>query len=711
MNTTRRLAQAAVEQDLFGPEGLQETADVQAPAGYELVREIGRGGFGAVYLARDTTLDRPAAIKFLHDAGPADLERFRREARFAARVNDPSIVQVYGLGEAAERPYIAMQYVDGDNLASAELDPAGYVRVLREVAQALKHAHAEGIVHRDIKPENILIDRNGHAAITDFGIARDLRGTQGETMSRQGQIIGTPGLMPPEQARGDIQSIDARSDIYSLGATLYFKLTGRYPFVATNIVDALHAVIHDPPLMPRSLNAAIPRSLEAIVMKCMQKRREDRYQSMAEVVEAFDRFLADGSVGHESSAWFRKLVGTRGLAEETEETDDQASDPYWTVGVEIVREIAMWDANVYRVSGSLERAFERLDRTCERLRAILARRPELAWARFYHGVALFRRGRLYDALDEMECSIDRVRNVAGAYFELGRLYLALALREQHAARQHITPIGVDHELETVRGRLDQAAVALAEADRLDGELPSWHAGYAEAVARLAHSDFDGCAETCDRLLEREPDVEEIWKLRGDALRLAGRDPFQSYDRALDVRRSYFEALYGRAEAHLARGDVEAAREDLRRACAIHPEFADGLALLAGTYRDDGGDLHEGRTIAQRARALDPGSYDAHVVLAEIEIGLGRRGDGADWLASARETLARAAGLPGCQNRVMLLKATAWLEEARLAVREGRDPAPGLDAARALCDTAGQAVNDDAQWIDLRRAVEETRRLR
>ncbi|MHC4415997.1 MAG: protein kinase domain-containing protein [Planctomycetota bacterium] len=701
----------AVERDLVGPDALLEPQRPAAPEGYRLLRRLGQGGCGEVYLARDTRLDRPVAIKFLTDAGPADLERFRREARYTARLNDPSIVQVYELGEVETRPYIAMQYIDGGNLGDAELDTVGVVQILREVALALKHAHAVGIVHRDIKPENILLDSHGRTYLTDFGIARNLDGASSETISHPGQIMGTPGLMPPEQARGEIQAVDARSDIYSLGATLYLKLTGHYPFEATNLVDVLHAVIHERAPLPRSYNASIPRSLEAIVVKCMHKSREDRYQRIEEVVLELDRFLSGGQVGSESSAWFRQLVGNVAGGPPPESVDETGADPYWTVGLEIVRDLSAWDADLYRVSGSLSRSFARLDAIRERLDRILAARPDTAWARFYRGVALFRRGRLPEALEDMERAIDRVNNLAGAYFELGRLYLALHLKEQHVARKHLSRIGIEDGLRSSLGRLEQAVMAFQEAQRLRGELPSWLADCTRAVARLAESDYRGCVKVCDQILAQEPDAEAVWKLRGDAKRLAGEDPFESYDRALDVRRSYFEALYAKAEAHLAGGRIEEARTALRRAREIHPQFADATALEARTYlvearrdrRREGLDL--GLRLAEEALAQDGRNYDAAVTLAEIKIEKGRRSAEDQWLSSALATLARAVELEGCPNRAHLLAAQTMLERARLARSHGGDPRSDLEAVMALCRDEGAQVSDNEPWEAIRREAE------
>ncbi|MGH7162164.1 MAG: serine/threonine-protein kinase, partial [Planctomycetota bacterium] len=290
----RELARLAVETGLLEAAVLDPAAHPPAPWRYEIERRLGSGGCGTVYLARDVELQRPVAIKYLLDARPLDAERFFREARFAARLNNPSVVKIYDAGEAEGHPYIVMQYIAGGNLASVDLDLPSAVRVTRQVAAALQHAHAEGIVHRDIKPENILVDAEQRAFLTDFGIARDLRGEIGATISREGQIMGTPALMPPEQALGDVHSIDARSDVYALGATLYTKLAGRHPFIAGNVVDLLHAVVHDEPPHPRRFNAFIPRELEEAILRCLRKRREDRYASMGEVVAALDRSLSAG---------------------------------------------------------------------------------------------------------------------------------------------------------------------------------------------------------------------------------------------------------------------------------------------------------------------------------------------------------------------------------------------------------------------------------
>jgi tetratricopeptide (TPR) repeat protein len=228
-------------------------------------------------------------------------------------------------------------------------------------------------------------------------------------------------------------------------------------------------------------------------------------------------------------------------------------------------------------------------------------------------------------------------------------------------------------------------------------LRAWHEAYAAAVARLAEEGSDGCRAACDGILHEEPDREEIWKLRGDAMRLAGDldGARASYDRAIEIRRSDWESLDARAEVSRRRGDRAAARADLERACAIQPRFAGGLALAALTHLD------EARALAYRAIATDLASYAAAVALAEIEIERGRDGHGEAPFAAALDALARAGALPGCQNRVSLLVAQANLGVARSRVARAADPAEAIDVVRRLCAGAAANVENSAPWESVR----------
>jgi predicted Ser/Thr protein kinase len=283
---------------------------------YSIEGELGRGGMGVVYRARDERLQRPVALKFLPAEFTEDAERKRRflqEARAACAVNHPSIAQVYDVDEGEEGVYIAMELIEGRTLRSLigarELDLLGALEVAIQVAGGLGRAHDAGIVHRDIKAENIMVTPDGHAKILDFGLAKLLDGGAGagdpaapslsdrETAlrTRMGVVVGTLQYMSPEQARG--QAVDPRSDIFSLGVVLYEMVTGQPPFQGETALDTLHAIAFEETRPVTALRSNLPPSLQRVVARCLRKRREDRYphaEALAEELKLVRREVESG---------------------------------------------------------------------------------------------------------------------------------------------------------------------------------------------------------------------------------------------------------------------------------------------------------------------------------------------------------------------------------------------------------------------------------
>ncbi len=267
---------------------------------FTILREIGHGGMGVVYLARDDKLDRPVALKVL----PADSsdavarERFLREGRTAARLAHPNIVPIYRADELGGIAFFTMAFVDGESLADrvrdrGPLQPADAVRILREVAWALAYAHARGVIHRDVKPENVLLERaTGRALVTDFGIARTAESVSGEQkLTQAGAVLGTLQYMSPEQVAGE--TLDGRSDLYSLGVVAFFMLSGRLPFgdLAGPAVIVAHATRQPPSL--RDVAPDVPAPLARVVDRCLAKSPEDRYATGESLADALERALAE----------------------------------------------------------------------------------------------------------------------------------------------------------------------------------------------------------------------------------------------------------------------------------------------------------------------------------------------------------------------------------------------------------------------------------
>ena len=262
---------------------------------YRVERSVGRGGMAEVFLAHDTLLDRPVALKVLfpeYATDPAFVERFRREAQAAAGLQHPHIVAVYDWGKVNNTYFIAMEYVSGKTLAEIladrkQLTHTQAADIARDVASALAFAHDNGVVHRDIKPGNILVRSDGVVKVADFGIARAMDSSTDQALTQTGLVMGTASYLSPEQAQG--AQPDPRSDLYSLGVVMYEMVGGRPPYVGENSLSIAYQHVHSVPEPLKTLNQFVPLEFEAVVAKCMAKSADKRYQSGQALIDDLRR--------------------------------------------------------------------------------------------------------------------------------------------------------------------------------------------------------------------------------------------------------------------------------------------------------------------------------------------------------------------------------------------------------------------------------------
>jgi serine/threonine-protein kinase len=288
---------------------------VEVIGDYEVLEEIARGGMGVVFKARHMGLKRQVALKMILSGQMATAEeraRFRREAELAANLDHPNIVPIFEVAEFRGSPFYSMKLVDGDSLArqitarkkqKVPCDPSEAARLVATLARALDYAHHRGFLHCDLKPANILMDREGRPHVTDFGLAR--RTSQDSSVSASGAVLGTPSYMAPEQASGLRKGLGPATDVYGLGAILYELLTGEPPFRGDTVMETVVQVLERDPDPPRELRADLPRELEMICLKCLEKAPQNRYPSAAALADQLERYLQGEVI--DSTSWVSRL--------------------------------------------------------------------------------------------------------------------------------------------------------------------------------------------------------------------------------------------------------------------------------------------------------------------------------------------------------------------------------------------------------------------
>jgi serine/threonine-protein kinase len=590
------------------PMPLLAPANTPTIPGYEILGELGRGGMGVVYKARDKRLGRLVALKLILagvGAGEEDRVRFQREAEALASFQHPNIVQVHEVGQANGMPFCVLEFLSGGTLLGRltrePVSARGAATLAEAMARGMHHAHERGIIHRDLKPSNVLLADDGTPKIGDFGLARRLDGDGEQT--RTGAILGTPNYMAPEQATGNPHALGPATDVYGLGAILYDMLTGRPPFRGETAGDTLHQVITEEPVPPARVNRRVPRDLETICMKCLEKEPARRYTSAGDLADDLRR-LIDGRpiqarrVGliERSVKWARRRPAAAGL-----------------IALSALTVLGLLGAGVwYTRSESAARA------EAERLHAEARREQRRAADNFLLARAV---------VEEMLTRVAREKLAHIPQMERVRRELlekALHFYEEFAARE----AGDDPDLRRESAR---ALVRAGDIRALLGDTSAAEDAYRPAIARLSALGNERPNDSAIR-----QDQAAAWNNLGNLLRDLGRagDAEEAYGRAADLRRALCEA---------APSDTEA-RRDLA-AC---------LANL-GALRHQQGRFDEAEGDERRAlELLDFGADDAESlrlrarVLNNLGQLLTQTGRPADGERAAREACALLAGLASRQ---------------------------------------------------------------
>ncbi|WP_223637144.1 serine/threonine-protein kinase [Corallococcus sp. EGB] len=686
---------------------------------YQPLRFLGQGGMGRVFLAWDPRLHRQVALKFVRDEDAALTHRFVSEARAQARVKHERVCQVYEVGHVEGRVFIAMQYIDGEPLGALvnALSVEQKALVLREAALGLHEAHRVGLIHRDVKPSNILVERAEDGAlrpyVMDFGLARELQAS----VTASGTVLGTPHFMAPEQARGEVSGLDRRADVYSLGATLYFLLTGQFPVPGDNGLEVLGHIATWEPVSPRRIVPGLPVDLEAITLKCLEKDRDARYDSARALAEDLERFLAGEPVrartafGHALRKRLRKhrvlaSVGGAGLLAVTVALGwgawgrrEAARREQWvqrfTEKVEALESLARYSA-LSRLHDVRQDRRELQEQLLE-LEAEVERAGPAAL-----GPGRYALGRGHLALGDEVRALERLQAAWDGGFQQPRVAYALALAHGQRYQRLLvesqrlrTP--EQRQAATRDAELQHRAPALAWLQRSAGaRMESAEYG----AARVAF--YDGRFEEALRLLEgvvrARPWLYEAPLLRGDILEARA---FQRWNGGnLEGAREDFEA--GR-KAYAAAADTAQSEPAVYRALAE----LENAAMVMELYGK--GDVvpayQRAREALSRCLAVLPDDAACLTRLARVNHRLAEhqlpQGDvGLEPLGQALDAARRALAVaPGDAEALLNLARTTWLQ-ARYRVERGEDPRELLGQAAALFERIPEPQRDRAYHGDL-----------
>lgn len=687
---------------------------------YELVGMLGKGGMGRVFKAFDPRLKRHVALKFILGESPDLIRRFVREAQAQARVDHENVCKIFEVNQEGDKPYIAMQFVDGKTLnrLTNEMTLHEKVAVIRDVCEGIHAAHRLGLIHRDIKPGNIMVERREdgwHPYVMDFGLAKPMHSAE---HTQIGLIMGTPAYMSPEQASGS-RSLDRRSEVYSLGATLYAAVSGRPPFEGETPMEVLSNIASKDPQPIRHHDKSVPRELETIIFKCLEKEPGDRYDSARLLADDLQRFL-DGEPIQAKPPTISYVLGKR-------IRKNPVSFAIAALGIVLSLAVGGFALQSRWTSQERAAAAQRFGQDVERIESILryarmlplhdvTREKNLARARmrqiavemaragtFAAGPAEYAIGRGHLALNEYEPARDHLQKAWNAGYRApevsyaqGLTLTAIYQQELEHADKILSKKQRQEHINKLEAELRKPALQfLEQARNAQTDSPE----FLSAVIAFQSNKYPEALRLSEQAFQRLPWLYEALRLQGDVyLRMAkderDRGDFDS------ARRNYrnSEAAYGRA-IRIAQSDAET--YDQLSVCRLNMMTME-LYYTQGNVEEAYPHVMEsvGKSLQADPNHAMPFIRKSYAATALAEYRSNRGQDTADLEAQAIEAAKTAVRMEPGNKEAYSSRSFAYWQKATTLNLQGNDPRPSLEQAEADFQKALSFQPDDATYNDL-----------